>query len=222
MPTRQRHTEELPAAVSMTPSELARAIGRFDGDTSAMVTAAVRTAERAFKELDACYDVIDKASETGQAIAARLGALLTAEAEEDIGPELDALEAVSDRVRDTDRARLLLHRVLGQEEAAKRALPAVCRLAASDLPSLPSSYTDDAGFDDLMAMAAREEELAPRLREVHAERLRRVAAHLVRVVEQAAARGFADEAFARETLQEAHRAYELWLHCLAERRRDLG
>ncbi|MFI0165553.1 hypothetical protein [Streptomyces sp. NPDC017095] len=222
MPTRQRHTEELLAAMSMTSPQLAEAIGRFDGDTSAMVTAAIRTAERAFKELDACYDVIDKASETGKAIAAQLGTLLAAEAEEGIGPELDALEAVSGRVRDTDRTRLLLHRVLGQEEAAKRTLPAVRRLAVPDLPGLPSSYTDEAGFDDLMAMAAREEELAPRLREVHAERLRRVAAHLVRVVEQVAATGFADESFARESLQEARRAYELWLQCLAERRRDLG
>jgi len=222
VPTRQRHTAELLAAISMTPSELAQAIGHFDGDASAMVTAAIRAAERAFKELHACYEVIDEASKTGQAIAARLGALLAAEAEEDIGPQLDDLEVVSGRVRDTDRTRLLLQYVLGREEAGKRALPAVRRLAASDLPGLPSSYTDDAGFDDLMAMAAREEELAPRLREVHAERLSKVAAHLVCVVEQAAAMGFADETFARESLQEARRAYQLWLQCLAERRRDLG
>ncbi|MGW4159209.1 hypothetical protein [Streptomyces sp. NPDC004788] len=222
VPTRQRHTEELLVAVSMTSAQLAQAVGRFDGDTPAMVTAAIRTAERAFAELDACYDVIDDASKTGKAIAARLSALLAAEAEEHIGPELDALEAVSTRVRGTDRTRLLLHRVLGREEAAERDLPAVCRLAGSDLPGLPSSYTDEAGFDDLMAMAAREEELAPRLREVHAERLRRVAAHLVRVVEEVAAMCFADEAFAQESVDEARRAHELWLQCLAERRRDLG
>ncbi|MGA5411679.1 hypothetical protein ACPCSC_31030 [Streptomyces lavendulocolor] len=221
-PPRQRHTEDLLAAVSMTSAQLAQAVGRFDGDTLAMVTAAIRTAERAFEELDTCYDVIDDASATGQAIAARLSALLAAEDEPGVGRELDALDAVSARVRGTDRARELLHRVLGREEAAERALPAVRRLTGADLPALPSAYADDAGFDDLMAFAAREEELAPRLREAHAERLREVAAHLVHVVEQVAAVGFADEAFARESAHEARRAHALWVRCLAERRRDLG
>ncbi|ROQ35017.1 hypothetical protein EDD98_4071 [Streptomyces sp. PanSC19] len=221
-PTRQRHTEDLLAAVSMTSAQLAQAVGRFDGDTPAMVTAAIRTAERAFEELDACYEVIDDASATGRAIAARLSALLAAEDEPGVGLELDALDTVSARVRGTDRARELLHRVLGREEAAERALPAVRRLTGADLPALPSAYADDAGFDDLMAFAAREEELAPRLREAHAERLREVAAHLVHVVEQVAAVGFADEAFAGESAHEARRAHELWVRCLAERRRDLG
>ncbi|WMX44497.1 hypothetical protein [Streptomyces roseicoloratus] len=221
-PARQRHTEDLLAAVSMTSSQLAQAVGRFDGDTAAMVTAAIRTAERAFEELDACYDVIDEASATGQAIAARLSGLLAAEDEQGVGPELDALDAVSARVRGTDQARELLHRVLGREEAAERTLPVVRRLTGADLPGLPSAYADDAGFDDLMALAAREEELAPRLRAAHAERLREVAAHLVRVVEQVAAVGFTDEVFARESVHEARRAHELWVRSLAERRRDLG
>ncbi|MGA5095953.1 hypothetical protein ACPCAC_01130 [Streptomyces lavendulocolor] len=221
-PPRQRHTEDLLAAVSMTSAQLAQAVGRFDGDTLAMVTAAIRTAERAFEELDTCYDVIDDASATGQAITARLSALLAAEDEQSIGPELDALDAVSARVRGTDQARELLHRVLGREEAAERALPAVRRLTGADLPALPSAYADEAGFDDLMALAAREEELAPRLRAAHAERLREVAAHLVHVVEKVAAVGFADEAFARESAHEARRAHALWVRCLAERRRDLG
>ncbi|MBB5105001.1 hypothetical protein [Streptomyces spectabilis] len=206
----------------MTSSQLAQVVGRFDGDTPAMVTAAIHTAGRAFAELDACDDVIDDASETGRAIAGRLHALLPAGASSDVAHELDALEAVSARVRGTDQTRLLLHRVLGREAPAKRALPAVRHLAASDLPDLPSSYADEAGFEDLMAMAAREEELAPQLRKAHAERLDEVAAHLVRVVEQAAAVGFADEDFARESVREARHAYRLWLQCLAERRRDFG
>ncbi|MFD7867404.1 hypothetical protein [Streptomyces sp. NPDC059783] len=206
----------------MTSSQLAQAVGRFDGDTPAMVTAAIHTAERAFSELDACDDVIDEASETGQAIADRLSALLPTGAFEDVALELDALEAVSARVRGTNQTRLLLHRVLGREESAKRALPTVHHLAGSDLPSLPSSYTDEVGFDDLMAMAAREEELAPLLRETHTERLGAVAAHLVHVVEQAAAVGFADEVFAQDSVREARHAYELWVQCLKERRRDLS
>ncbi|MFC8533331.1 hypothetical protein ACFUJY_05150 [Streptomyces sp. NPDC057249] len=221
-PTRQRHTEDLPAALSMTPAQLAQAIGRFDGDTTAMVTAAIRTAGRAFEELDACYEVIDDASVTSRAIAARLSALLAAEDEPGVGRELDALDAVSARARGTDRARELLHRVLGREEATERALPAVRRLTGADLPALPSAYADDAGFDDLMALAAREEELAPRLRDAHAERLREVAAHLVHVVEQVAVVGFTDEAFPRESAHEARRAHALWVRCLAERRRDFG
>ncbi len=221
-PTRQRHTEDLLAAVSMTSVQLAEAVGRFDGDTLAMVTAAIRTAERAFEELDACYEVIDDASVTAREIAVRLSALLAAEDEPGVGRELDALDVVSARVRGTDHARELLHRVLGREETTERALPAVRRLTGADLPALPSAYADDAGFDDLMALAAREEELAPRLREAHADRLREVAAHLVHVVEQVAAVGFTDEAFAGESVQEARRAHALWGRCLAECRRDLG
>ncbi|MBM7057824.1 hypothetical protein [Streptomyces durocortorensis] len=221
-PARQRHAEDLLAAVSMTSSQFAQAIGRFDGDTPAMVTAAIHTAGRAFSELDACNDVIDDASETGRAIADRLCALLSTGAVEDVALELEALEAVSARVRGTDQTRLLLHRVLGREASAKRALPGVRHLSGADLPYLPSSYQDEQGFDDLVAMAAREDELAPRLREAHAERLDKVAAHLVRVVEQAAAVGFADEVFAQESVREARHAYELWVQCLKERGRDLG
>ncbi|MFE1550718.1 hypothetical protein [Streptomyces sp. NPDC058718] len=221
-PKRQRHTEEPLTAISMTSSQIAEMIGGFEGDTQAMVTAAIHTAGRAFSELDACDDVIDGASEAGRAIADRLGALLAAEADEDVASELDALEAVCARVRDTDRTRVLLNRILGREEPAKRALPAVRHLAGADLPELPSSYSDEAGFDDFVAMAAREQELAPQLRETHAKRLGEVAAHLVRVVEHAAAVGFADEAFARESVREARQAHRLWQRCLAERTRQLG
>ncbi|MFE9562878.1 hypothetical protein ACFYM0_17440 [Streptomyces sp. NPDC006487] len=218
---RQPHTDELAAAVSMTTSQLAQAVGRFDGDKAAMVLAAVRTAERAFTELDACDDVIDEAWKTGRSIADRLSELLAAEAVADIALQLDALEATSARVRGTDATRTLLNRLLGREEEVGQTPPAVPRLTDVDLPDLPSAYRDEAGFEDLMAMAAREEELAPRLRDAHAERLDGVAAHLVSVVRQAAAAGFAERAFAVESVAEARRAYELWLQCLAERRRDL-
>lgn len=59
-------------------------------------------------------------------------------------------------------------------------------------------------------MARREEDLAPRLKIVHAERIGRAAEHLVSVVARAAETGFADAAFAHESLSEARRAYVLW------------
>ncbi|WP_327332217.1 hypothetical protein [Streptomyces anulatus] len=218
---RQGHTDELAAASSMTASQLAQAVGRFDGDKAAMLLAAVRTAERAFSELDACDDVIDQASETGRMIADRLSELLAAEAVPDIPVQLDALEAAFARVRGTDATRTLLNRLLGREEELGRRSPTVRRLSSFELPGLPSAYRDETGFEDLMAMAAREEELAPRLRDAHAERLGQAADHLVCVVRQAADAGFAEATFAVESIQEARQAYELWLHCLAERRRDL-
>ncbi|MFD5410288.1 hypothetical protein [Streptomyces nojiriensis] len=219
---RQRHTDELAAASSMTASQLAQAVGRFDGDKAAMVHAAVRTAERAFSELDACDNVIDEASETGRKIADRLAELLAAEAAADIPVQLDALEATSALVRDTDATRTLLNHLLGRQEEIEQRPQAVCHLTSADLPGLPSAYTDETGFEDLIAVAARGEELAPRLRDAHAERLDKVADHVVHVVREAAAAGFAERGFAVESIHEARRACELWLQCLAERRRDLG
>ncbi|MFE1873720.1 hypothetical protein ACFW9N_22995 [Streptomyces sp. NPDC059496] len=220
--SRLRQSDELVAAVSMTASQLAQAVGRFDGDKAAMVLAAVRTAQRAFSELDACDDVIDGASDSGLDIASRLRELLAAESIADIPAQLDALEAASAGVRGTAATRALLNRLLALEEEAGPTPPTVRRLSSSELPSLPSAYADDDGFADLMAVAARGEELAPQLRHAHADRLARVADHLVGVVRQAAVTGFAEEAFAVESVREARRSYELWLQCLAERKRDLG
>ncbi|KPH98273.1 hypothetical protein OV450_0913 [Actinobacteria bacterium OV450] len=220
--SRLRQSDELVAAVSMTASQLAQAVGRFDGDKAAMVLAAVRTAQRAFSELDACDDVIDRASDTGLDIAGRLRELLAAESVADIPAQLDALEATSAGVRGTAATRALLNRLLALEQEVGPPPPTVGRLSSSELPSLPSAYADVDGFADLMAVAARGEELAPQLRNAHADRIARVADHLVEVVRQAAVPGFAEEAFAAESVREARRAYELWLQCLAERKRDLG
>lgn len=123
-------------------------------------------------------------------IADRLSELLAAEAVPDIPVQLDALEAAFARVRGTDATRTLLNRLLGREEELGRRSPTVRRLSSFELPGLPSAYRDETGFEDLMAMAAREEELAPRLRDAHAERLGQAADHLVCVVRQAADAGF--------------------------------
>ncbi|WP_033325751.1 hypothetical protein [Streptomyces yerevanensis] len=220
--TKKSHAEALPAALGMSVSELVHAVGGFECDPAEMVRASVRTAERAFSELDTCDDVIDKASEAGGKVADRLRVLLSAESAADIPAELEELETVAARVRSTDETRRLLNRVLGREDRDAFTPAAVVRLTAADLPKLPSAYAEPDDFSDLLAVAGREEQLRPQLKLVHAERIARVASHLVNVVEQVAAVGFADKRFASESLREARRSYELWQRCLAEGRRDLS
>ncbi|MFJ7494695.1 hypothetical protein [Streptomyces sp. NPDC097727] len=119
----------------------------------------------------------------------------------------------------------MLNQVLGRDAAdAPRAYeagsaPEVRRLGEEALPALPSTYDD---CDDLLAVAAREEQLAPMLELAHAERISRTAAHLVAVVEDAARSGFAQEEFSRASPAEARRAWQRRQRCLEERRRDLG
>ncbi|MGA5138795.1 hypothetical protein [Streptomyces azureus] len=90
------------------------------------------------------------------------------------------------------------------------------------LGQLPSAYAEPDDYADPFTVAGREEQLRPQLELVHAERIARAATHLVTVVEQVAAAGFADKRFAGESLREARRSYELWQRCLAESRRDLS
>ncbi|MEV2210408.1 hypothetical protein AB0H86_02620 [Streptomyces sp. NPDC050997] len=220
--TGKPQAEALPAALGMSVSELVHAVGGFECEPAEMVRASVRTAERAFAELDACDDVIDRASEIGGKVADRLRVHLSAESAAEIPAELVELETVAARVRSTDETRRLLNRVLGREDRDAFAPMAVVRLTADDLPKLPSAYTEPDDYTDLLAVAGREEQLRPQLKLVHADRIVRVASHLVTVVEQVAAVGFADRRFAGESLREARRSYELWQRCLAERRRDLS
>ncbi|MDH6625686.1 hypothetical protein M2271_003497 [Streptomyces sp. LBL] len=221
VPAGKPQAEALPAALGMSVSELVHAVGGFECDPAEMVRASVRTAERAFAELDACDHVIDEASEVGRKVADRLRVHLMAESAAEIPAELTELETVAARVRSTDETRQLLNRVLGREDRDASAPMAVVRRTADDLPKLPSAYTEPDDYTDLLAVAGREEQLRPQLKLVHADRIARVATHLVTVVEQVAAVGFADKEFAGESLREAQRSYELWQRCLAERRRDL-
>ncbi len=112
-----------------------------------MVRASVRASGRAFAELDACDDVIDKASEAGAKVADRLRAHLSAESEADIPAELAELEDIAARVRTTDETRRLLNRVLGREDRDTSTPVTVIRLTADDLPQLPSAYAE---ADDYM------------------------------------------------------------------------
>ncbi|MEU8760026.1 hypothetical protein [Streptomyces sp. NPDC048659] len=214
--------DEMLATIAMTREQLAHAVGWFDGDSTAMVREAIHTAERAFAELDRCDAVMDAASETGHEIAGTLRGLLAAEAAADIPAQLSALASTAERVRRTTEIRAVLNRVLGREEADEHRPGPVTRLTRDELPELPSAYRADEEFDDLMGFAAREEELKPRLRAAHAQRLRQVADHLTDIVEQASRTGFAEEQSARASVEEAGRSYDLWLQCLTERHRDLG
>ncbi|WP_405581664.1 hypothetical protein [Streptomyces sp. NBC_01092] len=216
-----QRVEELLEAASVSVSELTGAVGGFEGDAVSMVRSSIHTAARVFAELDACDAVIDKAAESGADSADRLRAALAAETVAPAAAELASLDAMIEDVRRCDEPRRLLNRLLGRDESDILERTPVARLTAAELPEIPSSYGDGA-YADLMAMADREAELAPRLAAAHAERITRVRTHLVAVVRQAVRTGFADAAFTRESVEEAHGAFELWQRCLRERHRSLG
>ncbi len=219
--TERSQAEAVPAALGMSMSELVHAVGGFECGPAELIRASVRTAERAFAELDACDAVIDEASEAGRHISDRLRAHLATESAAAVSAELDELTAIAARVRDTDETRRLLNRVLGREDRDSSAPVGVAHLIVTGLPSLPSAYAEPDDFTDLLAVAGREEQLRPQLKLVHADRIARAAAHLVAVVDRVAATGFIDRQFTAESLGEAEHAYGLWKACLAERRRDL-
>ncbi|MER5575676.1 hypothetical protein [Streptomyces massasporeus] len=216
--------EDLLEAVPITVAELRGAVGLFDEDTAGMLRASVDTAERAFAELNACDRVIDEAGARGEDAAAHLRHLLIREAREEVAAELTALDVIAGEVRQSVATLRLLNRILGREAALEDDTPPtdVSRLREIDLRSVPSTYGDDAEYEDLLAMADRGAELAPQLQKAHRERVSAVAEHLVTVVQQAARTGFADERFAQESLREARAAHALWLRCLDQRQHDLG
>ncbi|MFH8656291.1 hypothetical protein [Streptomyces afghaniensis] len=216
--------EDLLEAVPMTVAELRGAVGFFDEDTAGMLRASIATAERAFAELNACDRVIDEAGAHGEGAADRLRELLSREAREEVAAELTALDVIAGEVGQSVATLRLLNRILGREAAAEDdASPAeVSRLRETDLRGVPSTYGDDAEYDDLLAIADRGAELAPQLEEAHRERLSAVADHLVTVVQRAARTGFADEQFAQKSLREAWAAHALWVRCLEQRQHDLG
>ncbi|WP_427922825.1 hypothetical protein [Streptomyces sp. cg40] len=216
-----QHVEELLEAASVSVSELTRAVGGFEGDAVNMVQSAIDTAARVFAELDACDAVIDRAAESGADTADLLQAALAAESVVSAVAELASLDATIEKVRRCDEPRRLLNRLLGRDEGDIRVRVPVARLTAAELPEIPPSYVDGE-YTDLMAMADRAAELAPRLAAAHAERITRVRTHLVDAVRQAARTGFADAEFTRESMEEARGALELWQRCLRERRRSLG
>lgn len=213
--------EALLAAVPMSAAELRAAVGRFESDMAGLLLASVRTAERAFAELDACEAMIDTAAARGQTAVVRLRELLAAEDAERVSAELGALEDAAGDVRRAMVAFRLLSHVLGRDMDAQLGRRTVAHLTEDGLPHLPSAYREG-DFQDLFAIADRGAQLAPELARAHRERIRTAADHVVDVVRSAAATGFADERFAQDSLDEARRAVRLWEQCLEERRRDVG
>ncbi|MFI1352449.1 hypothetical protein ACH4TV_02480 [Streptomyces sp. NPDC020898] len=224
LPVGRPRIEDLLEAVPITVADLRGAVGLFEEDTAGMLRASIKTAERAFAELNVCDSVIDEAGARGEDAAGRLRQLLTREARQEVLAELTALDVIAREVRQTVATLHLLNRILDRESAVEDdASPAdVSRLRETDLRVVPSTYGDDAEYVDLLAMANRGTELAPQLEEAHRERLSAVAEHLVAVVQRAAKTGFADERFAQEALREARAAHALWLRCLEQRQHDLG
>ncbi|OKI08110.1 hypothetical protein A6A06_35260 [Streptomyces sp. CB02923] len=220
MATAKSETEDLSTMLGMTVSQIVQAVGGFEGDTAAMVRASVRTAERVFATLDTCDDVIDEASATGREAAGRLRELLASESAADVATELEKLEAVAAHVRRTGESRRLMNRVLGREDQ-DTPMAGAGRLTMGTLPARPSFFGENDSAEDLFAIAMDREQQKPRLKHVHAQRIDHVATHLVAVVTQAAATGFADERAASESLDEARLAFDLWQTCLAERDQDL-
>ncbi|MEV0091164.1 hypothetical protein [Streptomyces sp. NPDC050738] len=181
-----------------------------------MVRSSIHTAGRVFAELDACDAAIDKAAESAANVADRLQAAVAAENSDAVSAELSKLKELIAEVRRFDEPRRLMNRVLGRAETEPHRYGQVPKLTLADLPDLPSSYSDGE-FDDLMAMAQREAELAPRLAAAHAERIARTGRHLEAVVQQLAQTGFADREFTRAMAREAEIASGLWHTCLLQR-----
>ncbi|WP_156178547.1 hypothetical protein [Saccharothrix sp. ST-888] len=203
-------------------SELARAVGRFDGDVCDLVQQSVRAAERAFGELDACDALLDRATAQGRALAEDLGRLAAVENEQDIPCLLDALKQLADEVQRSEETRRLLTRILGRGEPEARWTAPVPHLSEEQLPPVPSVYdekpagsVDQPGGPELMAG------FAPRLEAAHAERIRQTSSHLLATVRRMAGPELADPAFVHESLVEADLTFELWRRCLADRRLDL-
>jgi hypothetical protein len=224
LPIGRPRIEDLLEAVPITVAELRSSVGLFEEDTAGMLRASIATAERAFAELNACDSLIDEAGARGEDAAERLRQLLGREAQEEVAAELTALDVIAQEVWQSVATLHLLNRILGRETAVEDDASSadVHRLRETDLRGVPSTYGDDAEYDDLLAIADRGAQLAPQLERAHRERLTTVAEHLVTVVQRAAKTGFADERFAQESLQEAHAAYALWLRCLKQREHDLG
>ncbi|MFB7666106.1 hypothetical protein ACFC1R_19490 [Kitasatospora sp. NPDC056138] len=203
-------------------SELARTVGRFDGDVGDMVQQSVRATERAFGELDACDALLARATARGRTLAEDIGRLASEENEQDIPCLLDALKKLADEIQRSEETRRLLTRILGRDEPAARRTAPVPHLSEEQLPPVPSVYDEkpaDAGGQpggpELMAG------FVPRLKAVHAERIRRTSSHLLATVRRMAGPQLADPAFVHESLVEADLTFELWRRCLADRRLDL-
>lgn len=207
----------------MPESEILAAVGRFEGDPPAMLRQSVRTAERAFRLLDECDDVLDHASEEALAVVLRLGPALDAENAEAVPAMLAELRGIATTVSLSEPKRQLVNQLLGLDRPAAPDVGDRRPPTMPALPRVPSVYDGQApDTDDLLAMSEAHADFVPKLREVHAERIRLVSSHLVGLLTHEAGTGFADHTSTANAFAEAERAYLVWRQCLAERARDLA
>lgn len=243
-PTRPIGTEDLTddgrqgvqAELEHDPLETARAHVRallhhasmLTGEPGDVLDMALRTARRAFDEIDVCNTLLDTASERGKALARELEDGLTEGNSAAVPGLLDELDVLAARVADSEAERQVVLRILGMAEAGtgNARTPTddhdpVPRLTAADLPRVPSLYdAEQPGYGTLTDMLAVREKTAAERARVHARRSAVVTEHMTELVMRLANVSLSDPALNEEALAELRRAYALWLACADERRRD--
>ncbi|MFI9567865.1 hypothetical protein [Streptomyces rishiriensis] len=198
------------------------------GEPGDVLDMALRTAQRAFAEIDACNTLLDAASERAHALARELEGRL---AEGDSGAVpgiLDELDTLAAKVAVSEAERQVVLRILGMEEAGAgdARTPAddrdpVPTLTAAGLPRVPSLYdAEQPGYGTLTDMMAAQEKSAAQRAAAHARRSAAVAEHMTEIVMRLADVSFSDPALNKEALTELRHSYALWLACADERRRD--
>ncbi|MFF4480234.1 hypothetical protein ACFY1A_24940 [Streptomyces sp. NPDC001520] len=198
------------------------------GEPGDVLDMALRTAQRAFAEIDACNTLLDRASERAHALARELEGRL-AEGDSAAAPGLlDELDALAARVAASEAERQVVLRILGMQdaEAGDARTPAddrdpVPRLTAAKLPRVPSLYdAEQPGYGTLTDMMAARERTAAQRAAAHARRSAVVTKHMTEIVMRLANVSLSDPALNEEALAELRHAYALWLVCADERRDD--
>ncbi|MFJ1595483.1 hypothetical protein [Streptomyces sp. NPDC088261] len=210
---------------------------KLAGEPGRLIELALSTAQRAFDEIGVCNSVLDEVSDRGEEIAKELEERLGGDGTDaGVVPELFAeLEALAARVAASEANRRVVNRILGQDESGNEGPHAhdadvsaeestsVPRLTSGALPRIPSLYdSEQPGYGTLTDMMEVRDRTAAERAAVHARRTDLISTHIVAAVTRLSDRSFSDEGFARETVAEVRRAYDLWCRCAAERRDDLA
>lgn len=214
--------DELDTALSRV-RDLRRLALWVQGGVGETLDLAVRAAQRAFDEIRACNAVLDRASLRCEEIEETLHVCLTHENAEPIPGLLDELDVLAAEVAESEAIRRVVNRILSQDgdDVPEEEPEPVPVLTAGDLPRVPSLYdSGEPDYGSLTDMWDARESTATERADIHTARIDQVATHLLKAVERLAETSFQDERFARETLAEIRRAYDLWGACVEERRVD--
>ncbi|MFE2690562.1 hypothetical protein [Streptomyces mirabilis] len=198
------------------------------GEPGDVLDMALRTAQRAFAEIDACNTLLDTASERAHALARELEGRLAEGDSAAVPGLLDELDTLAAGVAVSEAERQVVLRILGMEdtEAGVARTPAddrdpVPTLTAAGLPRVPSLYdAEQPGYGTLTDMMAAQEKSAAQRAAAHARRAAVVAEHMTEIVMRLANVSVSDPALNEEALAELRHSYALWLACADERQRD--